>query len=241
MEEIKQELASIPHVALTSDIWTSRSTQSYITLTCHFLTSSWELKSLVLETFDFGSDHTAENIAESFQRVAESWGISGKVAAMVTDNASNIVAAVRITGWQHVACFAHTLNLVVSAAIKADRSVHDLQKKCKQIVSFFHHSAKSSEKLKEIQGQLGIPQHKLIQEVETRWNSTYYMYERITEQHQAVTTALCLANRNDMCLTASEVELLKAAVAVLKPFEATTRELSVDKYISISKVIPLAR
>ena len=155
------------------------------------------------------------------------------------DNASNIVAAVRITGWQHVPCFTHTLNLVVLAAIKADRSVHDLQKKRKQIVCFFHHCSKSSEKVKEIQGQLGIPQHKLIREVETRWNSTYYMFDRIIEQHQAVTTALCLGNRNDMCLAASEVELLKAAVTVLKPFEATIREMSVDKYISISKVIPL--
>ena len=37
------------------------------------------------------------------------------------------------------------------------------------------------------------------------------------------------------------MELLKAAVAVLKPFEATTREVSADKYVSISKIIPLAR
>lgn len=31
-------------------------------------------------------------------------------------------------------------------------------------------SVKASEKLKEIQSQLAIPEHKLIQEVETRWN-----------------------------------------------------------------------
>ena len=241
VKEIKQELAQISHVALTSDIWTSRTTQSYLTLTCHFLTSSWELKTLVLGTFELNNDHTADNIAEALQRVAGSWGISNKVVAMVTDNAANIVAAVRMTGWMHIPCFAHTLNLVVSDAIKADASIHGLKKKCKQIVTFFHHSVKSTEKLKEIQGQLGIPEHKLIQEVETRWNSTYYMFQRITEQHQAVTTALCLANRSDLCLTSTDVELLKAAVAVLKPFEATTREVSADKYVSISKIIPLAR
>ena len=188
VKEIKQELAQISHVALTSDIWTSRTTQSYLTLTCHFLTSSWELKTLVLETFELNNDHTADNIAEALQRVAGSWGISNKIVAMVTDNAANIVAAVRMTGWMHIPCFAHTLNLVVSDAIKADASVHGLKRKCKQIVTFFHHSVKSTEKLKEIQGQLGIPEHKLIQEVETRWNSTYYMFQCITEQHQAVTT-----------------------------------------------------
>lgn len=56
-EEIKQELLQISHVALTSDLWTSRKTESYPTTTCHFITFSWELKSLVLETFAFKKDH----------------------------------------------------------------------------------------------------------------------------------------------------------------------------------------
>jgi len=63
------------------------------------------------------------------------------------------------------------------------------------------------------------------------------LYTVITEQHQAVTTA----NRNDLCQISTDVELLKAAVAVLKPFEATTREVSADKYVSISKIIALAQ
>ena len=111
---------------------------------------------------------------------------------------------------------------------------------CRDVVSFFHHSVKASEKLKEIQLPLGIPENKLVQEVETRWNSTYNMFERITEQHQAITTALCLSGRNAMCLSSSDVSLLKAAMAILKPFEATTKEISADKHVSIFKVIPLA-
>ena len=148
--EIKRELLQISHVALTSDLWTSRTKESYLTITCHFVTSTWELKSLVLETFGFEKDHTAENIAASFQKTAEEWGISRKVVAMVTDNAANVVAAVRHTGWTHVPFFAHTLNLSVSEAIKADTKIHQLRKSCRDIVSFFHHSVKASEKLKEI-------------------------------------------------------------------------------------------
>ena len=141
----------------------------------------------------------------------------------------------------HVPFFAHTLNLAVSEAIKADTKIHQLRKSCRDIVSFFHRSVKASENLKEIQLQLGIPENKLIQEVETRWNSNYHMFERITEEHQAITTALCLSGRSAMCLSSSDVSLLKAAMAVLKPFEATTKEISTDKHISISKVIPLAK
>ena len=115
--EIKRNLLQISHVALTGDLWTSRTTESYLTITSHFVTSTWELKSLVLETF-----------AASFQKIAEEWGISRKVVAMVTDNAANVVAAVRHTGWTHVPCFAHTLNLVVSEEIKADTKIYQLRK-----------------------------------------------------------------------------------------------------------------
>ena len=157
--EIKRELLQISHVALTSDLWTSRTTKSYLTITCYFVTSTWELKSLVLETFGFKNDHTAENIAASFQKIAEEWGITREVVAMVTDNAANVVAAVRHTGWTHVPFFAHTLNLSVSEAIKADTKIHQLRKSCRDIVSFFHRSVKASENLKEIQLQLGIPEN----------------------------------------------------------------------------------
>ena len=218
-KEIKRELLQISHVALTSDLWTSRTTESYLAITCHFVTSTWELKFLVLAMFGLKKDHTAEHIAASFPKDAEKWGISRKVVAMVTDNAAI---------------------LVVSEAIKAETQIHQLRKSCRDIVSFFHFSIKASEKLKEIQLQLGISENKLIQEVETRWNSTYYMLERITEQHQAITTALCLSGCNAMCLSSSDVSLLKAAMAILKPFEATTKEISADKHVSIFKVIPLA-
>ena len=241
VEEIKKEISQVSHVALTSDLWTSRTTESYMTITCHFLSPTWELKSLVLETLKFNLSHTAEHIADALLKVSENWDISSKVVAIVTDNASNIVAAVKITGWIHVPCFAHTLNLIVSEAIKSDETVSDLKKRCKQMVTFFHQSVKATEKLKEVQQQLKLPEHKLIQEVDTRWNSTFYMFERIVEQYQAITTALCLSGRNDLCLSTADIKLLEATLSVLQPFEAATREISADQYVSISKAIPLAR
>ena len=66
------------------------------------------------------------------------------------------------------------------------------------------------------------------------------MFERSTEQHQAIITALCLSGCNAMCLSSSDVSLLKAAMAILKPFEATTKEIPADKHVSIFKVIPPA-
>ena len=78
-----------------------------------------------------------------------------------------------------------------------------VKKKCKQIVTFFHQRVKATEKLKVVHNQFYLPEYKLVQKVDTRWNSTFFMFNRIVEQHNAITTALCLSGRNDLCLACS--------------------------------------
>ena len=140
-EEVKQlvkhQFTLASYVSLTTDIWTSRTAQSYMTITCHFIDELWEMRSLVLETFHFSTDHTAAHIAAELKKVAEEWELSEKVVALVTDNAANIVAATRIIAWKHVPCFAHILNLIVKEAPKADPAFVSMQKRCRDISYFF--------------------------------------------------------------------------------------------------------
>ena len=156
-DEIRQRvmkvLMQVKHLSLTTDIWTSRATKSLLTVTVHFI-HSWKLKSLVLATIKFYTKHTGGHIAGELQRITDHWEITQKVVAVVTDNASNMVAAIRITGWTHIHCFAHTLNLVVQEAIRNDPLLLLIKKKCKDIVTFFHQSVNATEKLREIRGKL---------------------------------------------------------------------------------------
>ena len=69
----------------------------------------------------------------------------------------------------------------------------------------------------------------------------FYMFERIKEQYEAITTTLCLLDKNNLCLSVEEIGAMKNAVILLKPFEAATREMLADQYLTISKIIPLAR
>ena len=101
---VKNQLNSASHICLTTDIWISRTSQGYITVTCHFINESWKMQSFVLETFNLCVSHTAENIAAELKRIADEWEITAKVVALVTDNAANVVAAVRIVGWKHIPC-----------------------------------------------------------------------------------------------------------------------------------------
>ena len=186
-------------------------------------------------------EHTAENIAAELKKVSEEWGITDKITCIVTDNAANMKAAARLTGWKHLPCFAHTLNLIVQEATERDQELSEVRQKARSIVTYFKQSVKAKDKLDEIQLQMGGEEKKLIRDVVTRWNSSYFMYERLVEQYHAVNTALCYMDHSDLCLSPTEVEVMTTAMKLLQPFEEATREVSADKFISISKVIPLAR
>lgn len=50
------------YFCVTTDIWTSRTVESFMALTVHYLDSSFCMKEFVLEVRSFGSSHTADNI-----------------------------------------------------------------------------------------------------------------------------------------------------------------------------------
>lgn len=71
----------------------------------------------------------------------------------------------------------------------AQRDVHELLAVGRRIVSYYKRSNVAYKTLEKIQEQLGVPQHKLIQDEPTRWNSSFYMLERLLEQRVALTAA----------------------------------------------------
>ncbi|XP_051793095.1 zinc finger BED domain-containing protein 4-like [Acanthochromis polyacanthus] len=197
------------------------------------------MQSCNLATVHVAVQHTADNISELLVKITDDWDITAKVHTVVTDSGANMVSAVRKTCLKHLQCFAHTLNLIVKDSIKADTSLESILEKCGAIVRFFHHSTKATDKLKEVQNQLQLPQHRLMQAVDTRWNSVLYMLERLYEQQQAITTALSLLGRNSLCLNGEEWSHITEAFEALRPFEEATKEVSAEQYVTISKVIPL--
>ena len=181
-EELHSQLMKVEYCSITIDLWTSQATMGYVTVTCHFLTDDWELKSVVLDTVQIQDSYTAENIGALLLSITDKWGITDKVCCAVTDNASNIVAAICHNKWNHLPCFVHTLNLIVTNSLQDVPEVAALLQRCKHIVSYFHKSTKATDKLTSILSCLNIDNHNPIQEVETHWNSSFYMLERIVEQ-----------------------------------------------------------
>ena len=69
------------------------------------------------------------------------------------------------------------------------------------------------------------------------------MFNRLVEEHSIVTAALCFMDRSDLIISSSEISVtcIRDALSLLAPFEEATCEMSGEKFVSISKIIPLAR
>lgn len=134
---------------------------------------------------------------------------------------------------KHLPCFAHTLNLVATALLKSNNEVEAICDRVKSLVTFFKHSVVAADELRKYSTK------KLIQNVATHWNSTFYMLERFIELSEGITLVLLKYPKAPLMLTASELQFIKELIEVLNPIEAATREISGEYYITGSKVIPL--
>ena len=239
-QSLREELENIQNSTITTDCWTSRDTEGYLTVTCHYIMKEWELKSAVLQTRHLTSSQTSEYLSAELKDIMEHWKIREKIHCVISDSASNIKRAIRLGNWNHIACFAHSINinLIVSTSIQKDLQLAEQVNKIKNIVTFFHKSVKATESLTINQNHLSLPNHKLIQQVDTQWNSVFCMIERYLEQYEAITTTLC---SNDLLISRNQNSMLKEIVNILQPFEAVTRELSSEKYTSASKIIPVSK
>lgn len=134
--KLKGELDGVDAIACTTDMWTSRTQVSYLTVTAHFLVGK-ELKSAVLDSKPVRDRHTGENIADALREILDDFGVSQKVVCFVTDNGANVALAIRLLGYRHLSCVAHTTNLAVKEALEAVDEVTDAINAAKHNVTHF--------------------------------------------------------------------------------------------------------
>lgn len=234
------------HLAITHDGWTSLNTESYSTVTGHFITDEWVLKSVVLETAKVEGSHTGENIMNNLLQVQAAWNFKNPIS--VTDNAANERKAFDLLKWTRVGCFGHRINLVVRNAM-AIPEVSKIVGKGRKLVTFFHQSSSATDILMAKQ-ELISPElngHKLINDVCTRWNSTFSMLERLLELCPAImaTVGDCRLSKQASCTLQNyvysfeEQAVVEKLVKVLEPFKDATNSLSGDKFPTLHKVIPV--
>ncbi|XP_052753998.1 E3 SUMO-protein ligase ZBED1-like [Galleria mellonella] len=250
--ELKEKLKDVLDIALTTDIWSSDSQKSFISVTAHFIQYS-KLRSMVISTKELPEQHTAENIANILRTILSDWKIYDKIVTVVTDNASNMKKAVNdyLNKRNHF-CIAHTINLAVKDCL--GKEIENIQSsylknteilnvitKCRNIVTHFKQSTKSANTLRDMQTQMNLEILKLKQDINTRWNSTFYMLERLLRLKIPLSATLPLLDTPPLNLNSAEWSILEDCVAVLRPLEKITTTLSGEYYPTLSYIIPLVR
>ena len=71
-----------------------------MSLTVHYISPEWDLKSHMLEMGKITVEHTAINLSNDLKESLDRWMLpSTEISVVVTDNASSITAAINKLEW----------------------------------------------------------------------------------------------------------------------------------------------
>ncbi|EFN65135.1 Zinc finger BED domain-containing protein 1, partial [Camponotus floridanus] len=231
----KQKLEKMNYFSVTADIWTDvLNTVSYLGMTVHYEFEE-ELQATTIGVTEMTERHTSEVIGRWMRMILQDWHADDeKIVVVVTDNGANIKKAVKDTfGFtKHIACFAHSINLVAEDTMNF-QDAKILCAKIKKIVTYFKHSTIAADALRK------LTYLRLIQSIDTRWNSTFAMLLRFISLSKEVGSILLSMPDSPDMLTASELQLANEIVEILQSLEKVTKELCGEQYVTASKIILL--
>lgn len=284
---LEHEIAThLTNCAITTDIWTSNSQNSYLSSTIHFIDNHWRLCSRLLGLIYLDESHEAAYIKTTMLKQFKDWKIDNKVQRVVSDSGANMKKAFKDENL-HFACVAHKLNLSVrdlehvkvvkcvvdsqgskSFSVKAFNEEGELKNqqissteakrietvnehknlfnflvaKCRKLVGSFRHSESLNRKLKEKQIAFNYETRtKLVQDVKTRWHSTYIMLDSVYT-NKAVLCSMVHEKGNENIRpnlpTDEEFNVINDYCNLLLPLKSVTSSLSGRNYVTISLMFP---
>ncbi|XP_035530141.1 zinc finger BED domain-containing protein 4 isoform X1 [Morone saxatilis] len=244
LTHLKEAEGGVVH--FTTSIWVSSQTREYLTLTAHWATYESSVRpqgqdfhcSALLSVSQIDCDHDMHDIPKQLEYLWDSWITSSglKKGFTVTDN-NTIRNTLEDHGHVTMQCFGHTIDLIVSEAIKSQRMVQNLLSIARKICERVHRSAKAKEKLAELQRVHQLPENQLIQDVPSKWRTSFFMLERLVEQKKAIDEMSIECNFREM-ISCDQWEVMLSVCNALKPFEVAYREMS-NRTATLGQVIPL--
>ncbi|KAL9677426.1 hypothetical protein QQ045_005655 [Rhodiola kirilowii] len=222
-------------IFLTSDLWSSHTTDGYLALTTHFIDGDWNLQKKILSFCHMPPPHTGNALAEKINSLICDWGIDKNLFSITLDNASandsfveklkiqlNFRGLLLLKGQLfHVRCCAHILNLIVQDGLKAiDVSVI----KVRDCVKYIKGSMARKHKFLECVEQVGLMRNRraLRQDVPTRWNSTFLVLDSALYYRQALGNFALFDLEFKTCPTSQELGRIEMIAKFLGEFYDVT-------------------
>jgi hypothetical protein len=180
--------------SLTADMWTSINQEAFLGITIHYVDSNWHLCNFLLDIIPFSTRHTGVNIVQEIKRVLGEFNISNKIIALTTDNESAMLVCGRklaesfddqfsLMTFAHYRCAAHVLNLCAKKGLEI---INDSVNKVHELMAKIKNSTLLSNELRVMCAAKQMTYLKPILDVDTRWNSTYYMLKRLEQLKPAL-------------------------------------------------------
>ncbi len=255
LEDVKKAVKKFcdASAAITTDLWTSRAMDSYISITVHFIDDLFRLHRWTPFCSPFADRHTGENIQEVVDMDIEvkldippslpKWGVS--------DNASNMVKALDLSITELYTCLCHTQQLAITDTFKELKStdgetMEDIASKCQKLAAHLHR-ADISRKLLFDECEVTDHYPKAVPTAnETRWDSTHECMEtmlyheecfmRLARRGELVTEDKVTGERRSLIPSINDFIMIKAAVKVLQKCKETTKLFEQEKIPTIPLV-----
>ena len=223
------------HFALTTDHWTSRANDNYAGVTAHYINANWELKTFTLCCCRHEGTQGAVDIIDLLDKTKEEFGLSDDyLMATVTDTAASMNLAGQLMNRPHHYCADHVLEL--TAKLLSDlKGVHAILKNCRAIVGSINQSSQVAEHIEKLQKQFNQPILTVIQDVITRWWSTYNMLERFFKLKHII-DVLCKQKIIDHSVSDEEFKFIELLLPVLYPFKLFQQSLEGENYVTLSSL-----
>jgi hypothetical protein len=226
--------------AVTVDHWTSISNETYASFTVHVISERFEMVNMPFTIRKISGHTTSTDIATDVALMCANANVAP--TCIVTDCEPSMVAASRLMphGWQ--GCTNHRLEKVAKRIFDSPTHAHAL-KKARQVAGHFHSSSQANEQLNKMTLLVMKKSYTTIQDVETRWWSTWSCCNRLLELKGSLLALEQVEGGmyvpSECRLTSVEWSILDVCVGILEPFMEAEKTLEGEKYVTASLTIPI--
>ena len=255
-EEIVKEVTGIiksckdkmEGVAFTSDIWSSPTMESFISLTVHWVDQDWYLHRWTPFVKHFPDRHTGTRIKLKIDDMIGQLGLddidTNILKYVVNDNAANAVLAIKLSpGLIQILCAIHTLQLGIGDTFKeasvGPTEMKKVLQKGKYLSNMMKKSGVLTHELKEACKVVRIPYTTLKNPNDTRWNSSKTNLDSIIKIEKALNHLVSTDRTGqwtEMVFSSAEWRLAKAASKILEIPLKVTKVWEGEKYATINMV-----
>ncbi|XP_077186386.1 zinc finger BED domain-containing protein 6-like [Paroedura picta] len=246
--ELGRSVDSAVHLAVS--MWTSRSRQSYMSVTAHWVSDTVGVlvrRHATLAVCGLEESPPAGRVACKMKAVIGEWlgPLRREAGCVACDGGATVEKAVADSSLHPVPCVSRCLDLVVERVLEqAGTAVDRVLEKARKVIGHLQSSSKARRRLAALQALHGLPQERmsLDEQDPVGWNATLAMAEQFSTHRRAIDDYLT-ENREiiGQGLESRDWRLMQDVARLLEVFKEATGVVLPGDSATLGHVLPLLR